>query len=45
MKEKIHRLKPDSAFGPDQIGPRILQATPDVLFFPLSVVFGRLQHG
>ena len=39
VKEKIHRLKPDSAFGPDQIGPRILQATSDVLCFPLSVVF------
>ena len=39
ISEKIEKLKPDSAFGPDKIGPRVLQATSDVLCAPLSVVF------
>ena len=46
ISEKIKKLKPDSAFGPDKIGPRVLQATSDVLCSPLSVVFTKsLQEG
>ena len=39
IKKKIDRLKPDSAFGPDLIGPRVLKEAADALLFPLSVVF------
>ena len=46
ISEKIGKLKADSAFGPDKIGPRILKATSDVLCAPLSVVFTKsLQEG
>ena len=43
---KIHKLKSTAAFGPDRIGPRILQETSDILCGPLSVVFRRsLEEG
>ena len=39
--KKIHYLKTASIFGPDKIGPRVLQEAADVLCAPLSVVFRR----
>ena len=46
ISAKINRLKPDSAFGPDVIGPRILQASEDVMCLPLSIVFRKsLEEG
>ena len=35
--EKIQKLKPDSAFGPDKNGPRILQAAPLAIVFRKSL--------
>ena len=44
--KKIKKLKPDSAFGPDKIGPRVLQATADILCAPLVIVFRKsLEEG
>ena len=39
ISKKVHKLKTGSAFGPDRIGPRVLQETSDILCGPLSVVF------
>ena len=30
VREKINKLKPDSAYGPDKIGSRVLHATADI---------------
>ena len=34
-------MKTTSAFGPDRIGPRVLQEAADILCRPLSIVFMR----
>ena len=41
ISEKIHSLKTASAFGPDRIGPRVLQEASDILCAPLSIMFKR----
>ena len=41
---KIKALNPSSAFGPDRIGPRLLQATADILCVPLGLVFVRCME-
>ena len=46
ISEKIKKLKPDSAFGPDYVGPRLLHAASEVLCAPLSVIFRKsLEEG
>jgi hypothetical protein len=39
VREKIRKLKPDSAAGPDEIGPRILKELEAVLTTPLVEIF------
>ena len=41
VKAKLHRLKPNSAPGPDKLWPCVLQKLADVLPQPLAIVFTR----
>ena len=46
IKKKINAIKPTAAFGPDQIGPRLLQVGVDVLCTPLRIILERsLEEG
>ena len=46
IARKIDKLKTTGAFGPDRIGPRVLQEASDILCAPLSIVFMRsLEEG
>jgi hypothetical protein len=39
VRNKIQKLKPDSAAGPDEIGPKLLQELESVLSTPLASIF------
>jgi hypothetical protein len=39
VREKISKLKPESAAGPDEIGPKLLKELEAVLTIPLADIF------
>jgi len=41
LREKIWKLKPESAAGPDEIGPKLLQELDSVLIPPLVTIFSK----
>ena len=44
IANKIDSLKPTSAFGPDRIGPKVLQEAKDALCVPLAIVYKRSSY-
>ena len=41
VKQKLKKLRPDSAPGPDKLWPRVLQRLSDVLAKPLAIIYTR----
>ncbi len=44
VREKIRKLKTESATGPDEIGPRLLQELETELIQPLVTIFRKSYH-